>query len=812
MEFLSLYIDRYYIIGNIVSAEITDDGSYNLCGYKPLHLSNSEDRIWLYFFEDVSADMITYGLSNKIHCDNKELHYFEGSVFDNIVNKYSQYKLRGVSKDMSSIFEDSKIFEDLKSGFNNKRYIETYVSYSNDIPVSAKKLFNELLIKNGFVLKQYIARIEELTKEKLCHKEDYVIVLSACDENLNILLFDRGLTSTKQLKGKGLDLRQKALVKLAVSNINKTAHVLRSQDEIDDEIIRLMPYSKIWLTKLDSSSMPIKLDIAFAVDPNTIHSPQLKKIDVEGYTRDLIKELSSYIHEYVAKNDVDEHQIQRVILIGEIFNNDSFRQEVLSKYSCAYNCVSVSDLPSIVSYYTQMDCSKYETENTAFVTRAKKDLEEKHKNQELQLRKEQISLQSKEKRDLAIAQAEARKQFESFKNKYKEAARELRWKEAIDFAEKTKLALDKKDLEFSSEIAYIDGDIDEYRKKLSEQEYKFEIFKKEIKLAREFFDNQNWEDAIKHADKALDANPEAEDAKRYIVESRKKIAEKGKIKEYITRATLLLGQKNYAEALEEVEDGLKLERANDELLSLKNEITLKENDFNVNVEKLSGRLESAILNKELDLALNIIAELIEFDNAHSAKWFDKKNEVRELIRDKEQFENKLKVIKSDIDLAYKLKQWEKVLSLCSNYLSNKDDSEVAKIKRESEARIEEINQTNKIVDLFEEIDSLISEKKYSIAEKKVKFLQSEYPEERDRCKKLLGKIFELEDEEDRRKRPHVPNSNGDFETESCKVTHEKAPKNQKKTDDDFDFEIKPVKVSQEKKLNSRKKSDDDFNF
>lgn len=790
MEFLSLYIDKYYIIGGIVSAEITDQGSYNLCGVSPLKLTNNEDRVWLYFFEDESVDAITYGLSNKIHCENGELHYIEGSVFDNIVNKYSEYKLRGIQKKMSYIFEDSKIFDAFKSGFENNQNIETFVSYSSDICISARNLFNDLLSKHGFSLKQHIAGIDELSFEKYRRNSNNVLVLSACNENLNLSLFTNGSIFTKQLKARGLDLRQKALVKLAVNNINKTAHVLKSIEQVDDEIVRLMPKAEDWLKKLDASSMPIKLNISFAVDLNTEYNPQVKKSEVESYTKDLVNELSLFIHDFVKKNGVSDYEIEKVVFIGDLFNNEFFRDEIKNYYPCEFELVSMPELPCVVSYYTQMDCSRYEERENNFRSKSEAELRNLYARQEQQLQEEIYMTATREERAKVEEQTQKRKKFDSLKSKYKDVARDLRWKEAIDIAREAKQALDVKSPDYTEEISNIENDIEEYQSRLTEQNMKFDIFKKEIKLARDFFESSNWEDAIKHADKALDATPDAEEAKRIISDSRKKIEGKEKIKEHITRATLLLGQKNHKEALEEIEEGLKLEHANDELLVLKNEITLKAKDFEEKVLSLSNSLESAILGGDLDLALKKIVELIEFDNAHSAKWFDKKNEVRELIREKEQFESKLKILKSDIDLAYKLKQWDKVLTLSSEYLSEKEDFEVSKIKAEAKFKVEEINQSNKIVELFGEIDSLISEKKYSIAEKKVKFLQTEFPEERDRCKKMLAKIFDLEDEEDRkirnknRGREDKYHDSNDFFNEKPQKK-ENIKKNS--SDDDFDF-------------------------
>lgn len=808
MKFLSLYIDKYYIVGSVVSAETNDNGSLNLCGVAPLRLSNSEDRIWLYFYEDTAVDEITFGLSNKIHCDNREVHYIEGSVFDNIVNKYSTYTLRGISKEMKFIFQDSKIFDALKNSIDEETP-EVYLSFSNEISISAQYEFVKLLEDNGFDVKQYVACIEKLAFEKKKKDDRVVLVMSACNENLHFKLYNGDSISEKRILGKGLDLRQKALVSIAVNNINKSAHVLTTKDDCDYEILRLMPSAETWLKRLDSSKIPVKIDISFAIDPNTIYSPQLKKSDVENFSKDLIRELTDVIHSFVSSNGIKDYELQKIIYIGDLFNNKLLRDSIAHSYQCTKELIPISELPSIVSHYTQIDCSMFNDVISEFKPKAEAELLQKHLDQDRYVNEIEKTNKREKEREDTKKRAEKRKAFEKLKNQYKDSARDCRWQDAIDYARKAKQELDDKSPDYSTEISYIDVDIEDFQSKLSEQKVRFEIFKKEIKLAREFFNENLWQEAISHSEKALDYNADDVEAKRIISESRLKLDNKDKIKDFVTRATMLLGQKNFEEALEEVESGLILEAANDELLSLKNEIRLKEKDFDDNVNELSDKLDDAISEENYDSALDLIAKLIELDNYHSSKWFDKKNDVRELIKGKELFNNKLKILKSDIEFAYNSKQWDKVLSLASDYLSNKEDQEVSKIKREAEIKIEELKQTNLIVDLYGEIETLITEAKYSIAEKKVKFLQNEYSEERERCKKLLAKIFDLEDEEDRKIRDK--NRRSEDKSDSDDFFNEKPKKKTKVNTDSYDddfFNEKP-----QKRVNVKKNSsDDDFDF
>ena len=70
MKSLALYIDKWYIVG-----AVNIDGTNRL-----VNLPNRENRIWLYFYEDVVNDEISYGKGFQSKYRNNEPHYY-GDVF-----------------------------------------------------------------------------------------------------------------------------------------------------------------------------------------------------------------------------------------------------------------------------------------------------------------------------------------------------------------------------------------------------------------------------------------------------------------------------------------------------------------------------------------------------------------------------------------------------------------------------------------------------------------------------------------------------------------------------------------------------------
>ena len=66
MKTLSLYIDKWYIVGTV-----NDDS-----GPHTLSLSNNEERIWLYFYNNIAANRVDYGYKFKDNALAGELNYY----------------------------------------------------------------------------------------------------------------------------------------------------------------------------------------------------------------------------------------------------------------------------------------------------------------------------------------------------------------------------------------------------------------------------------------------------------------------------------------------------------------------------------------------------------------------------------------------------------------------------------------------------------------------------------------------------------------------------------------------------------------
>ena len=207
MKTLSLYIDRWYIAAAVCYDNIP----------RRIDLPNREDRIWLYFYEDINNDRVIYGKSYQKHYLDKELHYY-GDIFSKVVKEDETFKRFGKDVSLKEIFKASDILEHLTRDFNENEKIDTYISFSVDVSYAAQKVFLDILEENNFVIKESVARISHLAvelsnKKGLLNDSNCILVITACNENLRYVVYKQSNNvfvrqgNEGLLRGYGTDLR-----------------------------------------------------------------------------------------------------------------------------------------------------------------------------------------------------------------------------------------------------------------------------------------------------------------------------------------------------------------------------------------------------------------------------------------------------------------------------------------------------------------------------------------------------------------------------------------------------------------------------
>lgn len=818
MKTLSLYVDKWYIIGAVCT-----DGVPH-----PLYLPNKEDRIWLYFFEDGFNDNVLYGKTYQSHFRNKENHYF-GDVFPKIIDPRMYFCRYGRKENLSRIFEVSGMFNDIKVAMEKNLEIETYVSFSIDIPIAARLEFLEILKEQGFVVKESVARIDHLCLEKArlngaISDEGHYIVLNACNENLHYSLYK--LTEKVFVRegedclvGMGSDLRGRALLEAVVNKVNNRQRFLQTNNEKEAEYLRLGQYLDQWIVRLNKAKNNIPFvipNVSFSNAPFVETSVSLMKKDVDERTEVIVNDIVRVITDFVNNAKIPQEEIKGILFLGNTFSNSQFEKTISTHFVIPDDSiVRIKDveLPSAVCVYERMDCEQFSAASNAFLT-----------NAETERKRVENAIKEEEDRKKADAQ---RRRIEQEEKEAHEA--ENKYKEALTRVEDYEKKEDYAQMRDWCDIAlqHKPGDAIAKEKKelalrlLSEEKVKSDQYNTIIKRAKKSLEEGKYQDALSQSDSALNVRPGSKEAQRIHEEAELAIEKLQKVKDFLTRADLFIAQKSYEEAVSELEKALALDDSNKSAKERLKEIKQKQSDLDSMLEGLKEQLKESHLSQDYSKAISICEKLIEVDPSNIRKWSETIQQFRTLEKEKAQAMVRLKSLADKIEAAVWEEDWEKVTTLCKQYLEIENDEKIRLKLEQAGAKLEIVRRRQEFQQRVDSVKALIVDKKWERADQLCHELQGAYPEEADVLRELRAKIFAGEEKSERniqgkeklRKTSTIGfkrSEDDDFFGDDgvSKQTRPTRPAKQKKElkqQDDFDFPI-PKKQEKEKEEN-----DDFFN-
>lgn len=806
MKSLDLYIDKWYIVGAISTDGIS----------RPVKLPNKEDRIWLYFYEDIANNEISYGKGYQAKFRNNEIHYY-GDVFSKITSSSEKYIKFKLPQPMKSIFKDSGIFNDLRKDIEEEeeeKNITTYVSFSQDISLAARILFLNELRDDGFNVKESVARISHLALEYAAMKAGYddagyYLVMNACNENLHYSLYQKSddlflRESEDFITGLGTDVRSRALIEHVVDNINDKEHFLKTQDERESECLRMTQYVDEWLIKLSTarSFIPIQLTgITLSKDPYKDYSVTVQKAKIDERTKKIVADIISVIVRFVKDNNISHDQIKGIVLLGNTFTNSQFPAELSNHYNLTNDrmiCYKDTDLSSLISAYDFIDCSQFSVERDSLRNNAETELrrirlaeEEAEANLKAMEEEEQRATEEQSKK-------EAERKFKDAMDKGYDAEKEHDYDEMAEYFG-IALSLRPNDEEASRMHQ------DALRKK-AELSVLRDNYKEKIQQAKEALDEKDYELAKQKAEEALSFDKESSTALRIKEEAVRHIKCAKELERYLDRADLFIAQKAYSEAKQELNKAKLLDVNDKEIKEREARIANEQGAVNQKVIHLSTALNKALEEGHYNDALSACNELIEVDFINSRKWSARLGDIRHKQEKAAEEEKLLQKLYSSIDSAQWSEDWKTLVMLCNEALAVREDSNIRQKLEKGEERL----ATQKAI---EELDSTIAEIKDLI-------LSSDFDEARtklyqirklnldlshqEKVKGLNQLIFLKEDEaENARRAKHRHNSQREFEDFKTDSEPEKPkeprtvvtgfgnPKEKPVTNDDFDFEAPP---------------------
>lgn len=740
MKTLSLYIDRWYIAAAVCYDNIP----------RRIDLPNREDRIWLYFYEDINNDRVIYGKSYQKHYLDKELHYY-GDIFSKVVKEDETFKRFGKDVSLKEIFKASDILEHLTRDFNENEKIDTYISFSVDVSYAAQKVFLDILEENNFVIKESVARISHLAvelsnKKGLLNDSNCILVITACNENLRYVVYKQSNNvfvrqgNEGLLRGYGTDLRGRALLEQIVWQINNSTKFLRKEEE---EINRLNQNLERWLLQLDNTKFGrpvIYNDITFSRAPHNKQNATILKNVIEERTKTIVNDVVDNIVQYVKELDIVFSDISHIIFIGDSFKNSMFKEELLQRYPVTPNNIVAfgnKDIPEIVGIYSQMDLSQFDSLRKNIENLSYEQLEQ-IKIAEEDRKAREAALKKQEEIDLAnAAMREDERKFNAAIVDAESYEKKGDYSSMIDLLN-IALTLKPDDKEVKKML-------DEANRKLSEIKVKNEQYNKTIRMAQDALNSQRWQDAYSKSEAALELRPDSSEAKRILTESQRKIKLTESLKEFLLRADTFIGQKLYKEALEELNKAKHADSNNKEIEERISKIQNIQKKHKEELGLLEQELTKAEKEDNFDIAIEICNKLIDKDIQNPRKWNEHivylKERRNKYLKDIELFES----LKIKINEASFNEHWEELIELCNKALSIKSDDSIKRYLEKAQDKFKLIQDQKNFESLVSNVKTFIADRQWPEAKEIIKVLHEKYPDRSDIIRNLRKQIFDAEE-------------------------------------------------------------------
>lgn len=685
MKTLSLYIDKWYIVGTV-----NDDS-----GPHTLSLSNNEERIWLYFYNNIAANRVDYGYKFKDNALAGELNYYT-NIFQLILGSEGKtYKRFGRDIEMRTIFQNAGVFDDLKEGFGEEQ-IETYVSFSSDIKLEGQSIFLNLLQENGFDVKGFVARLDFLTleyafKKGIVKNNKYTLVANATNENLHYSLYRQDgelftSVSSKTLDGLGVDLRSRALVEQVIEIINASAHIISTDEEFKEEHLYLSRFANEWIESLDSSSKNIPTPLGwvnFKKQTGNKYPVTVLKADIDERTSVIIDDIVTEMIKLLDENNIQHHEVNSILFIGDTFDNGQFKKSLSQHIALSDDSFihfHEKELGDIVNVYHELPSEWFDDDEERFAT-----LSEAEKASALAAKKQKDELEAARKKDEEDflrhqQETERDRNLQAALTSAQDAEKKMQYDEALGLY-KTAFAIDTSNTYISQKIDELTGTITELKsKKKQYEEY--------IHNARLAYDSKEWDNSVAQSMLALGVMPDSYDAKKLLDDAKSMAAKYARLKECLTQIDFYIEKSAFTEAQREIE--------NAELLNIK-DLSIEERRRKVageiqriqcSINELKEKLDNAIKQDDFDSAITLCSDLSNIDGTNKQKWESQKVIF---ISQKEQRQAalvKLRELRDQIDEKHLAQNWQELLSLCKAYLVIKSDNYITELCAKAEEQIE----------------------------------------------------------------------------------------------------------------------------
>lgn len=646
MRILSLYIDKWYIVGAIM------DG----VNKTPLSLSNAEDRIWLYFYSNNTTNTVKYSLSYKDDALAGEKGYY-ADVFELLPDyKEYHYEKYGARKKMSDIFADADIFADLRKSYGDDSNVPVYVSFSEDIDLVAQGIFIKALKDEHFEVLQYTLPVERLALEylirhgKITGDDGKVLVVNGCNENLRYSIYNLqqdalSVVSQKCEPGYGVDSRKQAVVEEVMEYMQADTHFLTgTNDEWQEEMLYLSQFADLWLKKIDSSSdtAPVALgDIHFKKQANNEVPVVVSAHNLNDRTKNIIGKLTGKVVDMIRESGIHLHQISNIVFLGDVFSNRAFADSLQQKIGVASDKVALLPeliLPEAVAVYDNLEETAFDEEKKEFLKTAR--------NKYIQDRKKYVEQQTQD-----------------LKKKAQAVEEEGRLQDALDLYEQV-LRIDGNDKFSTTRIEAIRHQMEQNRK-IREQ------IDGLLEKARQSFLASDFTDTIQNCDAILRLQNDNIDAKKMKEDAEDVLKRRRALDDYIDKMDGLIMESRFFDANNILQRVDALNVNDTRLKEIRDKIDAGIAKLQSQVQDKSRAYETAFQAGDYQQCLRLCDELLAI-GADSSVWTENRHVVMEKMRQEQIFQD-------NYELARKARlnaEWNKVVEYAEKALAEKNNPEL----------------------------------------------------------------------------------------------------------------------------------------
>lgn len=539
------------------------------------------------------------------------------------------------------------------------------------------------------------------------------------------------------------------------------------------------------------SYIPVELtNVTLSRDPFKNYPVQVKKSKIDERTDKIVKDIINVIVRFVKDAGVSHEQIKGILFLGNTFTNIQFKKELRSYYNlddCKMVSYKDSDLSSLVSAYTFIDCSQFSAAQNVM-----------RGNAEAELRRIKIAEEEAAAMKRAKEEADAKAAIE------KEATEaERKFKDAMDMGYDAEREHDYDKMEEFFNIALALRPDDEEAKQKHEEALrkKAELsvqqnhYKEKIQQAKAAYDENDYETAKFKAEEALSFMSDSKEALRIKEDSIRRIKSQKELERYLDRADLFIAQKAYSEAIQELQMAKLLDVDYRDIIERETRIKKEQQATNSRVEELSNQLNSALNEGRYDDAITTCNELIEVDFTNSRKWSARISDINITKERAAEDQKHWEKLVRDIDSAQREEDWSRIITLCKETLDIKDNPDIRTKLEKAEAKLKTENELKMLDQTIAEIKDLILSSHYTEAKKKLDQLKSRNLDSvhAEEVRDLFILIFNKENETDGFTTTHTGGSQDDpindpfWDTPSREPKHpiSKYKKQKAKSGDEF---------------------------